>query len=55
MADELIHSFAGGTLNRAALERPLEGFVDAQLTSATAQIISFAGDRALIDVSDDQP
>jgi NAD+ diphosphatase len=51
MAGDLLHSFAGGTLNRAALERPAEGFVEAQLVSPTVQIISFAGDRALVDVS----
>lgn len=51
MTEGFVHSFAGGTLNRAALERPKPGFAEAQLESPNAQFVCFVGDRALIDVS----
>ncbi|MGI9372367.1 MAG: NAD(+) diphosphatase [Hyphomicrobiales bacterium] len=51
MANEILHSFAGGTLNRAALERPQEGYVESQLARGDAKVVTFAQDRVLVDTS----
>lgn len=52
MTHEILHSFAGGTLNRAALERPLDGYVESELSRKDAKVITFANDRALVNVGE---